>query len=132
VVIVESVPEAVLDHRIDELQVTHLCAVAHVSGVSRLAHAFLAAGDDDSCITRFDLLHTQGDGAKTRTADLIDAPGRGIDRNSGADGSLPRGPLALSGGQHLAEDHLGNVSRLNFSPLQGCFNRNFAKFRGRQ
>ena len=47
VVAIEGVPKAVLDHRVDELRVAHLGAVAQVRAVRRLAHAFLATGDND-------------------------------------------------------------------------------------
>ncbi len=47
VIAVEGVPQPVLDHRVDELGVAHLDAVAQMDAVRRLAHALLPAGDDD-------------------------------------------------------------------------------------
>src|SRR4030095_8911475 len=47
VVAVEGIPQPVLDHGVDELHVAHLGALAQMSAVRRLAHALLAAGNDD-------------------------------------------------------------------------------------
>src|SRR5690606_32812272 len=112
VVVVERVPQAVLDHGVDELDVAHLGAVAHVGGVHGPAHALLAAGNDDGRIARLNLLRTECHRTQPRAADLVDAPGRRVDGNAGRDGSLPCGALTLSGGKDLAEDDLGYVARL--------------------
>jgi hypothetical protein len=61
---VEGVPQAVLDHGVDEGQVAHLLAAAEVLGVRRLAHALLAAGDDDLGRAVLDLLRRQRHGAQ--------------------------------------------------------------------
>ena len=47
VVAVEGVPQAVLDHGVDELDRAHLGAAAQILRVRGHAHGFLAAGDDD-------------------------------------------------------------------------------------
>ena len=72
VIAVEGVPQAVLDHRVDELDVAHLGAVAQVRGVRRLAHALLAAGDDDLGRAGQDLLGAERDRAQARAAHLVD------------------------------------------------------------
>ena len=47
VVAVEGVPEAVLDHRVDELEAAHLVTAAQILRMRRQGHQLLAAGDDD-------------------------------------------------------------------------------------
>ena len=63
VVAVEGVPEAVLDHGVDELHVAHLLTRAQVGGVGRERHALLAAGDDDGVVAERDMLRAERDGA---------------------------------------------------------------------
>src|SRR3546814_16699901 len=46
VVTVEGIPQAIADHGVDEAEVAHLLAGPQIGGMGRLAHAFLAAGDD--------------------------------------------------------------------------------------
>ena len=94
VVAVEGIPQAVLDHGVDELHVAHLGAVAQVRAVRRLAHALLAAGDDDAGGAERDLLGAERDRAQARAAQLVHAPGRRVDRDAGADRGLPRRVLA--------------------------------------
>src|SRR5580700_1489593 len=63
VVAVERIPQPDADHRIDELGVAHLDAVAQMDAVRRLAHALLPAGDDDLGIAVADRLIPERDGA---------------------------------------------------------------------
>ena len=51
----------------------------------RLAHALLAAGDDDLGRAVCDLLGAERDRAQARAAKLVHAPGRAIDRDAGVD-----------------------------------------------
>ena len=95
VVAVEGIPQAVLDHGVDELDVAHLGAVAQVRAVRRLAHALLAAGDDDLGRAELDLLGAERHGAQARAAQLVHAPGRRVDRDAGADRGLAGRVLAL-------------------------------------
>ncbi len=106
VIAVEGVPQAVLDHGVDEGEVAHLLAVAQVRRVRRLAHALLAAGDDDPGVAFEDLLGAQRHRPQARAAELVQAPGRALDRHAGGDGRLARRPLARPRLQHLAQDHL--------------------------
>src|SRR3546814_18080395 len=50
VVTVEGIPQAIADHGVDEAEVAHLLASPQIGGMGRLAHAFLAAGDDDAAV----------------------------------------------------------------------------------
>jgi hypothetical protein len=112
VVAVEGVPQAVLDHRVDELHVAHLGAAAHMGRVGGERHRFLAARHDDAGIAVGDLLHRDRDGAQPRAADLVEAPGGLVVRDPRVDRRLPGRVLPLRGGEDLAEDdlvHLGGV-----------------------
>ena len=109
VVAVEGVPQAVLDHGVDHLEVAHLHAVAQMRAVRRLAHGFLAAGHHDLGIAVEDGLVAERDRAQARAAELVDAPGRALDRDAGGDRGLARRVLALAGGQDLAQDDLGDL-----------------------
>ena len=62
--------------------------------MGRLAHAFLAAGDDDVGITEGDGLGAQGHRTQARAAQLVDAVGGALDRNAGGDGGLAGRVLA--------------------------------------
>ena len=113
VIAVEGVPQPVLDHRIDELQVAHLGAGAQMLAVRRQRHRFLAAGHDDRSVAAPDLLHAERDGAQAGTADLVEPPGGRFLWQAGADRCLARRVLALPGGQHLAEDDLVDFRALD-------------------
>ena len=47
VVIVEHVPQAIDNHRVNKIQLSHLLAVTQVRAMRRLAHTFLATGNDN-------------------------------------------------------------------------------------
>ncbi len=98
VITVEGVPQAILDHRVDKAEVAHLLAVAQMRAVRRLAHALLAAGDDDIGIAQLDRLHAHRDGAQARPAKLVDLNGRRLHGNARFDRRLARRILAGSGG----------------------------------
>ena len=75
-------------------RVAHLDAVAQMRAVRRLAHAFLAAGDDDPGAAELDLLGAERDRAQARTAELVHAPGRRFNRNAGCNRGLTSRVLA--------------------------------------
>ncbi len=91
VVAVEGVPEPVLDHGIDELEIAHLLAAAQVLRVGGERHRFLAARHDDGGVAVGDLLHADRDGAKTGAADLVEAPGGRLLRDAGRNSTLDCG-----------------------------------------
>ena len=73
VVLVVHVPQAVGDHRVDQLPVAHALAVARVvQHVRRQAHALLAAGDHDLAVAVADRLRGQHHGLQARAAHLVD------------------------------------------------------------
>ena len=123
VVAVEGVPQPVLDHGVDHAEVAHLDALAQISGVGGLAHALLAAGDDDLALAAADLLRCERDRAKAGAADLVDEEGgRAIGDARRARG-LATGILALRGGQHLTEDDFVDIGRVELGPLERGFDR---------
>ena len=132
VVAVEGVPQAVLDHRVDELDVAHLGAVAQVRAMRRLAHALLAAGDHDPGRSELDLLGAERHRAKPRAAQLVHAPGRRVDRDAGVDRGLARRVLARAGGEDLPQDDLGYLSGLNPRAIERRLDRDLAQLVGRQ
>ena len=127
VVAVEGVQQAVLEHRVDELEVAHLGAGAHIGGVRRLRHRFLAAGDDDVGVAVGDLLHADGDRAQARAAELVEAPGRLFLRDARRHRGLAGRVLALPGRQDLAEDDLVDLARLDLGALQRLLDGNRAE-----
>ena len=95
--------------------------------VRRLAHALLAAGDDDLAVAAADRLIAERHGAQPRAAELVDAVGGLLDRDAGADRRLARRVLALAGGQDLAQDDLGDLARLDAGALQRLGDRDLAE-----
>ena len=130
-VAVEGVPEPVLDHGIDELEIAHLLAAAQVLGVRAERHRFLAAGHDHLGVAVGDLLHADRDGAQARAADLVETPGGRLLGDARGDGGLTGRVLPSGSGEHLAEDHLVHVDRRNARALQCGLDRRGAEFVGR-
>ena len=98
----------------------------------RLAHAFLAAGDDDAGRPELDLLGAERHGTQARTAELVHAPGRRIDGNAGIDRGLARRVLPGAGAENLPHDHFGYLAGLHPSAFHGSLDGNLAQFVGRQ
>jgi hypothetical protein len=103
-----------------------------VLGVRRLAHALLAARHDDIGVAGGDLLGAQGHGAQARAAQLVQAPGRALDRDAGVDRGLAGRALAGGGLQHLAQDHFVDVGGRDAGPLDGGLDGQLAQLVGRQ
>ncbi len=91
VIAVEGVPQAVLDHGVDQLEAAHLGAAAQILRVRGHAHGLLAAGDHDLGVAVEQRLIAERDGAQAGAAELVDAPGRAFHRNAGGD-RRPGGP----------------------------------------
>src|SRR5260221_295670 len=85
VIAVEGIPQAILDHGIDEIGIPHLDTVAQMDAVRRLAHALLPAGDDDRGIAVADRLIPERHGAQARAAKLVNAVSRHLIGDAGAD-----------------------------------------------
>jgi hypothetical protein len=82
------------------------------------AHGFLPAGDHDIGIAVLQRLVAERDRAQAGSAELVDAPGRALHRNTSRDRCLAGGILALRRGQDLAHDDFRNTARLNACALQ--------------
>ncbi len=113
--VVVCVPQAVVDHRVDESAVAHAIAGAGLrEQIGRVGHRLHAAGDDDFRVACLDGLGGERDGAKTRAADLIHGEGAGFGRDAGVDGSLTGRVLAEAGLQDAAHDALVNEFSLEW------------------
>ena len=132
VIAVEGIPQAVLDHGVDQLEAAHLHAVAQMLAVRRLAHRFLAAGDHDVAVAVEDGLVAERHRPQARAAELVHAPRGALDRNAGGDRGLAGRVLALTGGQDLAHDDLGDPAALDAGALERLLDRDLAQFMGRQ
>ncbi len=118
VVVVEGVPQAVLDHGVDQAEVAHLLARTDIGGMRGQRHAFLAAGDDNVAVAQRHLLRPQRHRAQARTADLVDRPGRRTDAEARLDRRLARRALPLRRLQHLAQDHFVDVGGVDAGSFQ--------------
>src|SRR5262249_2051439 len=132
VIAVEGVPKTILDHRIDHLVVTHFHAVAQMRTVRRHAHGLLPARNDDFGIAVEDRLIAQRHGAQSGTAQLIDAPGGGLDGYTGADRGLPRGILPLAGSENLTHDDFGHIWSFDAGAFEAFGDRHLSEFVRRQ
>src|SRR4029450_4039924 len=79
-----------------------------------------------------DGLVAERDRAQPRTAELVDAPGRTLDRNAGGDRSLAGRVLALTGGQDLTQNDLGDLRPLDVGTLERLLDRDLPQFVGRK
>ncbi|CRP52210.1 hypothetical protein PAERUG_P5_London_26_VIM_2_01_09_02983 [Pseudomonas aeruginosa] len=128
VVVVEGVPQAVLDHAVDQLRMAHAQAGAGAGhDVGRQAHVLLAAGDDHLGVAAADRLGAQVQGLEAGAADLVQGHGRHADRQAGLDRRLARRVLPGPGGEHLAEDDFVDLAGIE----TGLFEQ-AADYRGAQ
>ena len=132
VIAVEGVPQAVLDHGVDQFDVAHLHAAAQMLAVRRHAHGLLAARHHDLAVAIEDGLIAERHGAQAGAAELVHPPGRALDRNAGGDGGLPRRVLALAGGEDLPEDDLGDLAALDAGALERLGDGDLPEFVRRQ
>src|SRR5206468_9214261 len=131
VVAVEGIPQAILDHGVDQFDAAHLDAATQILRVRGHAHGFLAAGDHDFRIAVEQRLIAERYRAQAAAAKLVDAPGRAFHRNTGSDRGLAGRVLALGRGQDLAHDDFGDAARLNAGPLQRGLDGDGAEVMGR-
>ena len=92
----------------------------------------LAARDHDLGIAVEDRLIAERHRAQARAAQLVDAPGRDLDRNAGRDRGLTGRVLALAGGQDLPHDDLGHLPALDTGALERGLDRDLAELVRRQ
>ena len=130
-IVVISVPQAVLNHGVDQLLVAHASAPAGVHGsVGSSAHVFGTAADNDVGIAGQDGASAFDDGFHTGTANHTDGvSGNGIG-DASLDGDLACDVLALSSGQDAAEHQLVNILGSDVGALQRFLNDDSAHLRG--
>src|SRR4051812_41923110 len=91
VVVVEYVPESVLDHRIDNLRVAEVITLARLGKQIRsVGHRLHAACNHNVAIPSLNGLCTQGDCLESRTANLVDSHCANFGRQSAIDRRLAR------------------------------------------
>ncbi|MNC63081.1 hypothetical protein D3C75_1131730 [compost metagenome] len=73
VIIVEGIPQAVLDHAVSQLTVTQpQPGTRAVHQIRRLTHTFLPPGDNHFGVTTADRLHRQMNRLQTGATDFVD------------------------------------------------------------
>jgi hypothetical protein len=132
VVAIEGVHQAVLQHGVDELEIAHLRAAAHMLGMRGERHRFLAAGDDDRRVSVGDLLHPDRHGAQPRPAQLVQAPGRLLLRDPCHHRGYAGWVLSLGRRQDLAEDDFVDLTGLDLCALQRRLDGHRAKLVSRR
>ena len=128
--LVIGVFQPVEEHVIHDLAMAEPVAAARaVEQIGRVGHALHAAGHRDLRAAGEDQVMGEHRRLHAGAAHLVDrgrAGGKGQPR---AERRLARGRLALSGGQHAAEDHFVDLVRGDTGALQRRLNRGRAKFR---
>ncbi len=108
----ERVAQAVLDHRVERLDVAHAEALARAGQqVRRLRHRLHAAADGELDVTGADGLVDHPDGAHARRAHLVDRLRGDLDRDPGVDLRLARRDLALAGLEHACPSRRARPAR---------------------
>ena len=130
VVVVEDIPQAVPDHRIDEFERAHPGAGAQMGDMRRPAHALLAAGNDDAGLAGADEQRTHNDGTQSRAAHLTDAEGRRLQGHPGGKRRLADRILPLPANQDLAEHGIVHLLGIDFRTLERCAHGGRAKTMG--
>ena len=106
-VVVERIPEGVVDHRVDYLAVVHAIAEAGVGQrIGSHRHVLHAAGHDDVGLAGHDHRGSHVNRLQAASADVVDGHrGNGLG-DAGMDRSLTGGALTHRSGQDVAENNL--------------------------
>ena len=132
VVVVEGIPQAVLDHGVDKLLVAHAGAPAGVgSGIRSGAHVLGAAADDDIGVAGEDGAASLNDGLHTGAADHTDGIGGDGIGETGAHADLTGDVLTETGGQDAAEHQLIDILGSDIRALEGFLHDDGAELSGR-
>ena len=131
VIVVISVPQAVLDHGVDQLLVAHTSAPAGVgSGIGSGAHVLGTTADHDVTVTGQNGAGALDNGLHAGAAHHTHGiSGNGI-RNAGLDGNLTGNVLTLSSGQDAAEHDLVHVLGSHVGALQRFLDNDSAHLGG--
>ena len=136
VIVVEGVPQAVLDHGVNQALGAHgnvhLLAVAQIGqGVGSSGHVLHAAGYHDVRVAAGDGTAGLDDGLHAGAADHADGVGGHGQGHAGLDGGLAGGVLAQAGGQDVAHHDLIHTLRGNAGAAQGLADDDGAQLHGR-
>ena len=113
VMLLESAPESVVDHRVNQLLVTVAEPLARPrQQEGRVAHRLHPASDDDLSVAQLQRLSPLDDGLEPRTADFVDRDRRDGGRQPAVNGRLPRWGLAEPGLNHAAQHDFVNFITL--------------------
>ena len=130
-IVVVSVPQAVLDHGVDELLLAHASAPAGLGdGVGSSGHILGAAAHDHVGVAALDGAGALDDGLQTGAADHADGVGGNLQGDAGLDHALTGHVLALRGGQDVAEHDLVQPLALDVAPLEGLGHDDGAQLSG--
>jgi hypothetical protein len=117
--VVVDLPEAVLDHGVDQDAVAQAVAGARLGHqVRRVAHALGPAGDHHLGLARPDGVGRLHHRLEPRAADEVQRPGRHRVGQTGAQRGLAADVLAEARADHVADDHLVDRARVELAPLQ--------------
>jgi hypothetical protein len=127
----ERVRQAVVDHRIEGLDLAHPEALASAGEqVGGLRHGLHAAADADLDLAGADRLVQQHGRADAGGADLVDGLRGDLLGDAALDLCLARGDLALPRLEHLAHDHVLDLVGLDAGALERGLDRDAAELGG--
>ena len=127
-VIVESVPQAVFDHRVDQYAVAHTVAITSFrNSVRSCGHVFHTACYDNVGVAGFNHLSGEGYAAETGTADFVDRHSRRFNGETRFDHSLTSRVLALSSLENVAHNDFVNDSFVDACAFDGFFDNDSAQ-----
>ena len=131
VVVIERIPQAVLDHGVDELLVAHAGAPAGVGrGIGSGAHVLGTAADDDVGVAGEDGAAGLDDGLHAGAADHADGVGGNGVGQARAHADLTGDVLTEAGGQDAAEHQLIDVLGSDVGTLEGFLDNDGAQLGG--
>ena len=112
VAVVEGVPKPVVNHQVYQTSVreSHAVSPTHIrKRIWAVAHALLAAGDNDFGPTGLNHLNSEVNGFDSRRANLVDGDRGDAFRQTSQQGGLTAGNLAAARRHNLAHDDIINI-----------------------
>ena len=130
VALLEGAPQAVVDHRVDDLAVAHPQAVAHArQQVRTVAHRLHPAGHGDVDVADADRLIGDHHGLEPGAAHLVDGQRGDVIRQSAVERGLARRILAQPGADDVAHDAFVDDLRVDARAADGFGDRQRAELR---